>query len=281
MIVDKGRGGCHIRIEHDFHIHTTLSLCAHDSSATVENYVRKAKELGLKKLGFADHMWDSAIPGASENFYKPQDFAHVAQLRQKIEKATNVDGIKLYFGCEVEYDPSREDIALTEETAKKFDFILVPNSHTHMMMPTEYYEPKKRHAQFMLNAFKNIVTSPLAKYVTAVAHPFSAVCCPYDRRLLYDMITPQEYRQVFSIAKKADIALEININDYKNCTISEIMDNPSLRMLSIAKDCGCKFTFGSDAHSAAPGEPQDFWALAYVLAELLDLQPRDLCELVR
>lgn len=270
-----------MRIEHDFHIHTTLSLCAHDSSATLENYIFKAKELGLNKLGFANHMWDSAIPGASEHFYKPQDFAHVSQLRREIARFNGSDGIRLYFGCEVEYDPVRRDVALTEEIAREFDFILVPNSHTHMIMPKENYEPKERHARFMLDAFRNIVTSPLAGYITAVAHPFSAVCCPYDRRILYDLISPAEYREVFSLAKEADIAIELNVGCYKKWTVRDIVEDPSIRMFKIAKECGCKFTFGSDAHSVAPGEPHDFWAVAYILAELLELKEEDLADLVR
>ena len=43
-----------MKITHDFHIHTHLSVCAKDS-ATVEHYAEVAKNLGLKKLGFADH----------------------------------------------------------------------------------------------------------------------------------------------------------------------------------------------------------------------------------
>ena len=47
-------------IDHDMHIHTHYSRCA-DATATAEHYIQKAHELGLKKIGFADHMWDSAV----------------------------------------------------------------------------------------------------------------------------------------------------------------------------------------------------------------------------
>ena len=270
-----------MRIEHDFHVHTTLSLCADRNAATLDAYLELAKKQGIKKLGFADHMWDAAIPGASEGFYKQQDFVHVSQLRQAIRDNDGKYGIKLYFGCETEYDPLRKDIALTEEIAQEFDFILVPNSHTHMMMPKAYYEPKELHARFMLDAFRDIVSSPLAKYVTSIAHPFAAVCCPYDNRVLYDLISPAQYREVFCMAKEADIAIEINIYNYPMDHLAEIMDHPSLRMFDLAKECGCKFTFGSDAHSATPGNVHDRWAAAYVLAQLLNLKEDDLAEIVR
>lgn len=270
-----------MRINHDFHIHTTLSLCAHDASATVENYVRNAKRNGITKLGFSNHMWDSAIPGASERFYKPQNYDHLALLRPEIEKFGGDDGIQLYFGCEAEYDPARRDIALTEEIARKFDYILVPNSHTHMMMPKEFYEPKQRHAQFMLDAFLDTVKSPLAKYVTAMAHPFSAVCCPYPRELLYPLISDAQYGEAFSLAREADIAIELNTCGYVHSTLQQILDHPSLRMFAIAKECGCKFIFGSDAHSAAPGDVQDSWWIAYVLAQALDLKEDDIAPIAR
>ncbi|MBO5060385.1 MAG: hypothetical protein J6C82_05685 [Clostridia bacterium] len=42
-----------MRIEHDFHIHTDLSLCA-DKNATVEHYIAKAKECGCKFIFGSD-----------------------------------------------------------------------------------------------------------------------------------------------------------------------------------------------------------------------------------
>lgn len=268
-----------MRIDHDFHIHTTLSLCAHDGTATVENYIRNARRNGVRRLGFSNHMWDSAVPGASEAFYKPQDYKHLELLRPEIEKYDGCDGVRLFFGCEAEYDPVHRGIALTEEVARRFDYILVPNSHTHMMMPKAFYEPKSRHAQFMLQAFLDIVKSPLARYITAIAHPFSAVCCPYPRELLYPLISEEQYAEAFTLACKADIAIELNIHGYASYTLQQILDHPSIPMFAIAKECGCKFIFGSDAHSAAPGEVQDFWQIAYVLAQALDLDERDLAPL--
>ena len=44
-----------MRINHDFHIHTNLWLCAAET-LTAEHYINKAKELGLNKIGFTNHM---------------------------------------------------------------------------------------------------------------------------------------------------------------------------------------------------------------------------------
>lgn len=268
-------------IDHDLHIHTNLSLCAHDGSARVENYIRNAKMLGLKKIGFSDHMWDAAIAGASKDFYSVQDYDHVSRILPEIRRANQRENLRIYFGCEAEYDPVRRDIALTEETARKFEFILVPNSHTHMIMPKEYYKSPRAHAQFMMDAFMDIVKSPLAGFVTAVAHPFSAVCCPYDNRSLYGMITRSQYQEAFCAASEAGIAMELNIGSYKQMTVEEILAHPSMEMFACAKKCGCKFIFGSDAHSAILENGHGIWYRAYIISELLNLCREDLADIVR
>jgi histidinol phosphatase-like PHP family hydrolase len=165
-----------LKLEHDFHVHTHLSSCAKDS-ATIAHYVAKARELGIKKLGLADHMWDAAIPGASK-WYSVQDFAHISTIREEIA-AVEHEGIEFLIGAEGEYDYAHRGIALSEAVAEQLDFLIVPNSHTHMTMPKDFYEPHRKHAEFMLDAFYDIINSPLSKYVTAIPHPFMAVCCPY------------------------------------------------------------------------------------------------------
>lgn len=268
-----------MRIQHDFHIHTTLSSCAKDPEATVENYVQWARKNGLNKIGFSNHMWDSAIP-CPIPWYHGQDCAHVAQVRKEFERVDARD-VRLYYGCEVEYDYAHRDIALTEEAAQQFDYILVPNSHTHMVMPREFLEPRTRHAQFMFDAFMDIVQSPLAKYVTAIAHPFSAVACPYDRRELFCLISDEQYRECFQAAREAGIAIEINITAYEHFTLREVLEHPAMDMLRIAKACGCKFLFGSDAHTVADTGILGQWARVYMIAELLELGAEDIVEIAR
>ena len=124
-----------MKITHDFHVHTKLSICANET-ATVENYIAHAKRLGLKKIGFSDHFGAGDIPGA-RGFYRAHPYEHNAELKETLASLNEPD-IKCYFGCETEYHTPKRDLAITEEEAEKFDFILVPNSHTHMIMPKEY-----------------------------------------------------------------------------------------------------------------------------------------------
>lgn len=261
-----------MKVTSDFHIHTHRSVCAPKNGKNgAGDYVRYAKEIGLRKIGFADHFWDGCFPGAND-FYKPQNFEHVATVREELT-ALRGEGVSLFFGVEAEYDPYRHGVALSEETAEQFDFVIVPNSHTHMMMPKELYTPYEKHAEFMVNAFREIVSSPVARYITAIAHPFEAVGCPYDRSLLFDFISDDTFLHLFDLAAEAGIALELNTS-----CLCDRFDERRIRMFSLAKTCGCKFTFGSDDHS--PNEHgTDYCGAAEYFAEQIGLTESDLAKI--
>lgn len=264
-----------MKITHDFHIHTNLSLCA-EKDATVEYYVQRAEEIGLTKLGFSNHFWDSAVEGAN-GFYVPQNWEHVERLRAELEQVKS-ETVRTYFGCEAEYDPVHRGVAMTEETAERFDYIVVPNSHTHMTMPKECYEPYRKHADFMVQAYEDILNSSVSRYITAMAHPFEAVCCPYDYSILIDIIPDDRFKRLFDRTAGKGIAVEINIGNYHELEDQDIEKCAQIRMFRIAKECGCKFLFGSDAHNR---RRHDSYGHADVLADLLELREEDIADIAR
>lgn len=265
-----------MKITHDFHIHTDLSICANET-ATLENYLKIAKEIGLTKLGIANHFWDSKIEGRLD-FYKTQDFEHISKLKPEIEKA-NSDELKVYFGGEAEYDFKHHDVSVTEEVAEKLDFLLVPNSHTHATMPKEFYEPYQKHVDYMLQAYEDIINSKVSKYITAVAHPFCAVCCPYDREILLNMISDDTFKRLFDKTANKGIAFELNVDYMEKFkkTEEEIRCGAHMRMFRLAKECGCKFIFGSDAHSTK--EHESYKKLTQIFADELELKEENIAEI--
>ena len=111
-----------MKIAHDFHIHTNLSICANET-AQPGHYLKKAKELGLKKIGFSNHFWDDRIEVYVDAgcewggwFYRDQNYEHLQLLRPQLAEL-DFGGVEVYFGCEIEYDRKRRDISITEETA--------------------------------------------------------------------------------------------------------------------------------------------------------------------
>lgn len=236
------------KIKYDIHIHTNLSSCA-ARDATVDKYIERAKADGLKTLGFSNHLWDSAIEGASQ-WYKPQNVEHVLQLRNELPENGEIDGIKVLFGCETEFT-YQSKLCIAEENIELFDYILVPHSHTHIscVMPREYANDNKLHAKFLMDSFMNVVNHPLSDHFTAIAHPF----VPGTRYNIYNTIQamiPDSYlREAFCAAKEKNIAIEINGSCIIYMPEEEIPQCEYVRIYSIAKECGCRFTYGSDSHN--------------------------------
>ena len=263
-----------MKVTHDFHIHTNLSLCA-EQDTTVEYYVRRAEEIGLTKIGFANHFWDEKVEGAN-GFYEPQNLAHVERLKEELATVkSNI--VKTYFGCEVEYDVVGKRPSITEEVAERFDYILVPNSHTHMVMPKDCFEPWQKHADFMVEAYENMINSSVSRYITAVAHPFEAVNCPHYS-VLIDLISDDRFKYLFDATAQKGIAVEINIGNYHEMEDADIERCSQIRMFHLAKECGCKFIFGSDSHNR---RRHDSYRHTNVLADILGLKEDDIIEIAR
>lgn len=119
-----------MKIRHDIHAHTFFSSCStQDPNASMADFVRKAAELGHSVLGISNHMWDESVPGAAV-WYKGQNVDYVLEERWAISEDTL--GVKILFGAECEYYGMSQTLGITAETSKKFDYILVPHTHTHM-----------------------------------------------------------------------------------------------------------------------------------------------------
>ena len=270
-----------MKITHDLHMHTHLSFCGKDE-ATVENYLRQAPELGLTTIGITDHVWDDAHPGMPPWYRQDvrQNVEHVLQARAEIE-ACRGRGVRILHGCEAEYDYPGRSTALSVESAEKFDFVIASSSHTGNTMPKVFYDPPRRHAEFMLQAYEDMLKSDVSRYFTAMAHPFHAVLCPYGHELPIEAITDDEYKRIFDMTAQRGIAVEINIKclvGYHAERTDDIVNQPHMRMFRIAKDYGCRFTFGTDCHFLSA---QRMIRFAPQIAELLELKPEDLHPLAR
>ena len=170
-------------------------------------------------------------------------------------------------------------VALTEENAEKFDYIIVPNSHTHMTMDKSLYEPYQKHVDFMVEAYKKILKSPVSRYILSMAHPFDAVCCPYDIQVLYKMIPDDVFKELFDATAEKGIAVEINTSCFKGITKENFEQFGAMRMFRIAREMGCKFTFGSDSHSETGHDT--YMQDSKTIIDCLDIKVNDLPEMVR
>ena len=120
--------------------------------------------------------------------------------------------------------------------------------------------------------------SPLARKITAMAHPFCAVDCLYGYEEILGMISDSEYKKCFGAAAANGIAVEINLSKFRDYSIAQIRQSNNIRLFQIAKRTGCKFSFGSDAHTM---RHQQQFKNFYVVAGILNLKEDELCDLVR
>lgn len=231
---------------YDIHIHTYLSSCA-SPNATLQSYLDSAEGLGMDFIGISNHMWDHAIPGASR-WYEPQTFEHIAAIRKEIEDTPH--RIPVYFGCETEF--THENVlAISEPVLDQLDYVLAPHSHTHMkfVMPPDKYDTDEKHAAFLVRSFLSLASHPLAKRIAAVAHPFSPGTKYEHYNAILSHITDEQYRECCMAAKETGLFAELNISVILPfLDESGVFHGESERFFRMAKECGVKFTWGSDSH---------------------------------
>ena len=217
-----------MKITSDIHTHTYLSSCAARDSWPWD-FMKVCGELGIKTLGFSDHLWDKAVPGSSK-WYAPQDVDHVFQLKEQLASQQcqeAVGDMKILFGCETEFLGGKH-VALSREAAKLFDFVLIPPDHFHMKgftVPADLNEPKDI-KELMIRRFMEVMELDMA---TAVVHPFHAMgWTPEMPRLIQSMITDNEYIECFTAAKQTNCAIEINTCAVSSKTAATIL-SPRVR----------------------------------------------------
>jgi histidinol phosphatase-like PHP family hydrolase len=232
-------------VTHDVHVHTVLSACCQDASSTPASILARAAEAGLRVIGFADHLWDSAVPGASD-WYRPQDLAHVLRIRQEIPADTR--GVRVLVGCETEYCGGGK-VGISRQAARQLDYVLIPFSHTHM---TGFVVPDGTTAahlpRLLTQRFREVLDLDLA---TGIAHPFLPLAFMDRLDEVMAAVPDAELEDCFGRAAARRVSIEIHVGMFPGPGGGEkggLHDETFLRVLGIAKRMGCLFHFASDAH---------------------------------
>lgn len=233
-------------IDHDLHVHTFLSDCCGDEEATASNIIARAAEADLKTIGFADHMWDRAMPGAS-GWYAPQDFDHIMQIKEQLPGDTQ--GVRILLGCESEYCGDGK-VGISKEVAEQLDFVLLPMSHFHMkgFVEPEGTDTPRDVADLLVQRYQEVIELGLA---TGIAHPFLPCGHGEATDLILSLISDRAFQDCFGRTAELGISVEITPGFFPGCREGEsggFHDETFLRVLSLAKQAGCVFHFASDSH---------------------------------
>lgn len=261
--------------DHDLHIHSKLSLCSGDGEQTPRRILEYAKENRLNTLCLTDHFWDDAVEGAS-GWYKRQNFQHIAEATP----LPQAEGIDFLFGCETEMDKFFR-IGISRACIDRFDFVIIPTTHLHMMDFTiaaadNAYENRARLWVQRLDALLNM-DLPFGKI--GLAHMTCSLIAPTREEYLevIQRIPDDEIKRLFDKAAKSGIGIELNSSAFSFGDEQEA--EIALHPYMIAKERGCKFYCGSDAHH--PDHLERTKAILENIIDRLELQEEDKFHIAR
>ncbi len=232
-------------LDHDMHIHSYLSPCSQDPEQTAQAILDYGKRMGYKHIVLTDHFWDSSVPCASDTWEGFENINKALPLPQ-------AEGITFHFGCEADMD-RYSVVGLNQKNLDKFDFIIVPINHLHCPWAKvqKGKMDNKEQAVILAQRFWNLTQLNLPFHKVGLAHitwDGLAGCSPVwsDHIDILNYISDDRWRMLFNETAKKGMGVELNVDIklYAEGNERESM----LRPYRIAKECGCKFYFGSDAH---------------------------------
>ena len=245
----------------DLHCHSSLSACCADKRMTPERILRHAEEAGYETICLTDHLWDSAVPGAS-GWYAPQNIEHVRSALP----LPQAPSCHFYFGCETEL-PVNGVPALAREHFDLFDFVVIPVNHMHIagLVRAEGIDTPEKMAVNIENRLENVLEQNLPLRKIGLAH--LTIGLMFREGRIADVMHAMSEARLLRIMKgyaAAGTGIELNATAF-----SEMTDRPDdiLKIYRIAKEAGCRFYCSSDAHSveALDGVPKNLPAVIQAL----------------
>ncbi|MBR2466168.1 MAG: hypothetical protein IKB38_04475 [Clostridia bacterium] len=232
------------KFDHDLHIHSHLSLCSDDPEQSAENILNYAKRYSLSTVCVTDHFWDSSVDGASD-WYSGQNFEHI----KKILPLPKDDGTRFLFGCETEMNRFGT-VGIFRELYDEFDFVIIPTTHFHMRgytLTDEELESPKSRAEAWVRRFDTLLSLDIPFEKVGVAHLICAFI-GMTKDTVHETVAAipeSEMYRLFKRSAEVGVGIELNASDMRSAMkCPEILMKPFV----IAKECGCKFYLGTDAH---------------------------------
>ncbi len=227
--------------DHDFHIHSTVSMCCHDDNQTPETILKYAKENGFKKICLTNHFWDEKVKSEAE-WIDEHDFAHVSSVLPLPKD----DGIEFLFGCETDMDYNNV-LGISRERFDMFDFVIVATTHLHLdgnTVRTEITAPEEA-AYHWIDKIENLLAKDLPFHKIGIAHLTCGHIFGKRTGEALSLISDASLYNVFRECSEKGVGVELNV---KTLNMTAEQKEVFLRPYFIAKECGCKFYLGSDSH---------------------------------
>ena len=220
----------------NYNYHTHTYLCNH-AEDTPEEYVKKAINGGIKRMGFSDHMPHIYSNGFEAGYRVPVSKAeeYIAEVKKVKEKYK--DHIEIILGFEMEYFP--EAFAKMCQNAKDYGAeYLIYGCHYYEEMGT-YCGLETDETDVLKKYVTNVVEAMKTGVYTYIAHP-DLINYVGEIELYED-----EMRKICVASKETGIPLEINFLGIRTNRVY-----PRDEFWKIAGEEKCPVTYGFDAHDA-------------------------------
>lgn len=230
--------------DHDFHIHSTISPCCHDESQTPETILNYAKENNFKAVCLTNHLWDESVKSVGV-WHPEQRFDFIT----KVLPLPQDENVNFFFGAEAEMDYNFT-LGISDEHLDCFDFITVSTTHLHL----EGYTVKKKpqtpeEAAFLWQKrLEELFKKDLPWQKTGLSHLTGRHVFKERHTDAIACLKTNDLENVFKECAKKGLGVELNM---KTSFDSEAEKEIFLKPFFIAKECGCKFYLGSDAHKTS------------------------------
>ena len=238
----------------------------------VQEAIDYAKENGFKAICLTNHLWDESVESVGI-WHPEQRFDFIT----KVLPLPQDENVKFLFGAEAEMDYNFT-LGISEEHLDFFDFITVSTTHLHLEGYTVKTRPQKPEeaAELWLKRFEQLLKKDLPWHKTGVSHLTGRHIFKADHPKAVSLLKTNDLYNIFSECAKKGIGIELNMKSIFN---SDEEKEILLRPFFIAKECGCKFYLGSDAHKteALKGAKENFLNIV----DLLDLKEEDKFKLVK
>ena len=230
--------------DHDFHIHSTVSLCCHDENQTPEAILNYAKENGYKKICLTNHFWDENVKSEAE-WMDEHDFSHVSSVLP-LPKDENIEYL---FGCETDMDFNNV-VGVSKERFDAFDFVIVSTTHLHLegnSVRTKITTPEEA-AYHWVDKIENLLQKDLPFHKIGIAHLTTGHILKNQTAETLLLIPDSTMYSIFNECSRKGVGIELNV---KTINMTDEQKEIFLRPYFIAKECGCKFYLGSDSHKTS------------------------------
>ncbi len=191
--------------------HTHIYLCRH-AVGDVEDYVKRAIELGYSKLGISDHCpfpesLVKAIYSRRMTLEQYEDI-YLPSLDAAIAKYSNQ--IKIYKALEAEYLEEMKE--MYPNLLKELDYLIL--GQHYFKYHGKFISVYSQLSSEMVRAYADSLCEAMESgYFKILAHP-DLFCWGYP---FWDDICVEVTNKIIATAIKNNIILEINVNGIRNC----------------------------------------------------------------